>query len=77
MLSRMLATDYLACSKAAAEYFFGKRRAKKAVIIPNAVDLSRFHYVAGESHGKRIGYVARFEEVKNHIFLLEVAEKLH
>ncbi len=73
-LSVVMATDYLACSNNAAEYLFGKTKANKsAVVIKNGIDLSRFKYQERENSAqKTIGYVARFEESKNHIFLLQV-----
>ncbi len=75
--SVILATDYLACSTSAAEYLFGKRKTrKKARIIHNGIDFTRFKPLHSDSKRNIIGYVARIEESKNHIFLLKVLAKL-
>ena len=62
----------------AAIYLFGKRIAReKAIIINNGIDLQRFKYKE-KKPGKPqvIGYISRFEESKNHIFLLKVLSLL-
>ena len=77
-LSVLLATHYLACSNSAAIYLFGKRIAReKAIIINNGIDLQRFKYKE-KKPGKPqvIGYISRFEESKNNIFLLKVLSLL-
>lgn len=77
-LSVICATHYLACSREAALYLFGKKiTSKKAIIIKNGIDLSKFKYMKKEEKGKKIiGYIARFEENKNQIFLVRVLKKL-
>lgn len=76
-------TDYLACSKQAADWLFPKSKAKIALIIPNGIDSGRFAY--NEDNRKQIrsllsipesaivlGHVGRFSEVKNHIKLIGI-----
>ncbi len=76
--SVFLATDYVACSKSAANYLFGNRIAEeKAVIVSNGIDLNKFTFKSIENRRyKVIGYVARFDEVKNHKFLIDVFYEL-
>ncbi len=69
-----------ACSKEAGKWLFGNR---PSVIIPNAIDASRFAFdreSRNEIRGRHgipdgafvIGHVGRFAEEKNHGFLLDV-----
>ena len=80
----MLATDWLACSKVASDWLYKYTGVmKKAFVINNGIDLNRFAY--DKSFRKEIrqkhdipedalviGHVGRFDEVKNHKFLLEI-----
>ncbi len=77
-LSVICATHYLACSTEAAVYLFGKKIAsEKAIIIKNGIDLSKFTYMKKEEKEKKIiGYIARFDDNKNQVFLLRVLKKL-
>ena len=43
-ISVLLATKYIACSLEAAEYFFGKKRVKKAEIVFNGIDFDKFFF---------------------------------
>ncbi|MBR1391662.1 MAG: glycosyltransferase family 1 protein [Lachnospiraceae bacterium] len=80
------ANTYFACSKLAAEYLFGKRKAEKAHIIYNAIELKKFAYnpqIRQELRRKYhvedkvvIGHVGRFQEQKNHTFIIELAQNL-
>lgn len=83
--------DYLfACSRAAGEWLFGKRacESERFVLLPNAIDISRFVFQektrkkAREGMGVPeeclvIGHVGRMEEQKNHAFLLKVFREIH
>ena len=85
-LGVLYATDYYACSRAAAEYLFGKKGKKNVLIIPNAIDFFRFKYSEtlreqyraryGIKGKKVVGYVARFSPIKNHEFLVKLAEEM-
>lgn len=80
--TRKYLTHFFSCGKEAAEWLFGKKGAKKAIILPNAVDSRLFSY-NNEKHenlkkrfgweGKYvIGNVARFGPQKNHFQLLQI-----
>ena len=79
-----VADKYMACSKAAADFLFGKR--KNAKILGNAIDIDRFAFnaqiresIRGKlSIGDRrvIGHIGRFSAQKNHKFLIDVFCKL-
>lgn len=71
---------FFACSTSAAKFFFGK---KDAVIIKNGIDLKKYRFNKDirkqyrddfgiDSETFVLGHIGRFEEVKNHSFLLEV-----
>ena len=77
-----LATHYMACSKAAADFLFGPQiDRKKIIIFHNALDISRYSYVPQKRKVMReklgleakyvIGNVGRFAYQKNHQFLLD------
>lgn len=82
------ATDWFACSKTAAEWFYPKGAIEqgKVTIIANAVDALRFRYDVENRKLMRkqlgvedklvIGCVARFRPEKNHEFLLEVLREI-
>jgi len=75
---RTVATDYVACGKAAGKYLFGK----EVNVIPNAIDTKKFIYNENLRNKLRnkmnldgkyvIGHVGRFEPQKNHEFLIDV-----
>lgn len=78
------ATDYWACSTVAGKFMFPKSVQEKMQIIPNAVDTTKFYpderiganvraELGIEEDAIVIGHVARMCEVKNQIFLLNVA----
>ena len=82
-ISKELATDYWACSGAAAEWLYGDRIDRKYIkIMNNAIDLNRFAYnetvrqevrhAVGLDSKFVIGHVGRLEYIKNHIFLLQI-----
>lgn len=77
-------TDYLACSRIAGEWLYGKKMvdAGKVQIIKNGVDLERYKYDSKVRENKRnelgvndrvvIGNVGRFVPQKNHSLLLDI-----
>lgn len=78
-----MATDFWACSKAAADFLFGEQIPGDMIrIMPNAIDLSKFAYNQEiRSRYRReyglencfvIGHVGRFVYQKNHEFLIKV-----
>ena len=79
----MLASDYIACSKAAGEFLFGK---KKFVIFKNAIDCKKYQYNMEIRNSVRrgfslddklvIGNVGRFSSVKNHTFLISIFNEI-
>lgn len=84
-----IATDYFACSKEAAKWIYSPAliNEEKVKIISNGVDVNKYHYNDIEQkklklqmkyNGKIvIGNVARFKEVKNHTFLIDIFAELH
>ena len=82
------ATDWFACSKAAAYWFYPKADvdAGKVTILANAVDAEKFRFLPEVRKKMRselgldgkvvIGCVARFRPEKNHAFLVDVLQEL-
>lgn len=81
-----MANVYFACSKVAARYLYGSKNMKKAIILHNAIDLERFSYNSSIRDALRkkynvenklvIGHIGRFQEQKNHMFILDIAENI-
>ena len=82
-----IATDYWACSSAAAGFLFGKNIPKSMIrIMPNAIDIDRYVYnsplrkiIRKEMNLENnfvIGHVGRIACPKNQEFLLRVVQKL-
>ena len=81
------ATDYFACGIKAGEWLFGKKNADKVTVINNAIDSSLFIYDTQKSivtkkklnvSGKKvIGHVGRFNEQKNHFFLIKIFNEIY
>ena len=79
--STMFATDLMGCSFLAINWLYGKK-AKKATLLPNAINLERFTFDETKRNMMReklglqnnfvIGHIGRFEYQKNHEFLLNV-----
>lgn len=74
-----IATDYFACSDSAGQWMFEK----KYTIIPNAIDTEAFEFNENKRTEIRkqlgidedalvIGHVGRFNEQKNHAFLIDI-----
>ncbi|MEQ2455825.1 glycosyltransferase family 1 protein [Flavonifractor hominis] len=87
---RYIAQFFFGCSTMAGYSRYGRRIAsdsKRFRVLPNAIDLSRFAFspeereqVRRELHLKDeflLGHVGRFEEQKNHRFLLDIFECIH
>lgn len=78
------ATAFLACSQEAGRWMFPED--VEFEVIPNGIDVERFKYnlqarceIRDELNIKDqfiIGHIGRFLDVKNHIFLLDVFEKV-
>ncbi len=81
LIINFYSTDFLACGSDAGKALFFK--SKKFKIINNGIILSRFYYndifrkekmkeLKVPNNYKIIGHVGRFEEAKNHKFLIEL-----
>lgn len=80
-----IADIYMACSKAAGEFLFGKKNIKKVIIVRNAIDCNKYKYDLQirkrirkemELDGKIVlGHVGHFNKEKNHTFLIEIFEQ--
>lgn len=85
-LSKPYITDNFACGAQAKEEFFGKED-RKVIILNNAIDAQAFRYNPDEAvemkkklglYGKyTIGNVARMDNQKNQLFLLEIFRYIH
>ena len=83
---RPFVNTYFSCSYPASVWLFGKKNAKKAFIMNNAIDASSFQFDANKDQAMRkmlnaenalnILHVGRFNEQKNHIFLINVFDEL-
>ncbi|MDD4511460.1 MAG: glycosyltransferase family 1 protein [Oscillospiraceae bacterium] len=83
-VSRVFPTNYLACSEFAGTWLFGAGIVKsgRLHVLPNAVDLKKFHYDQQLREQKRqelglcdeivLGHIGRFVGQKNHAFLLDI-----
>lgn len=82
------ANRYMACSVAAGEYLFGRKRCAQGQveILNNAISLDKYRYnkekrreirdALGVGEETLIGHVGRFAEQKNHMGLLDIFLKL-
>ena len=86
-LKEDIATDYIACSKAASEWLFGNQIPKKLIkIIYNGINTGRFKFKSSYRKIIRdrlnindcfvLGFVGRLEMVKNIIFIIEILKNL-
>lgn len=76
---------YMACSKAAGEFLFGKKNINKVIVVRNAIDCSRYKYDPQIRKKVRkeleledkivIGHVGHFNKEKNHTFLIDIFEQ--
>lgn len=80
-----ITTHHLACSSAAAKWFFGD--AKDTIILKNGIDLDKYTYNETVRTTTRkqlgfledtlvIGHIGRFCTEKNHTFLLQIFSRL-
>lgn len=79
------ATDYLACSHEAGIGLYGKHQ--PFIFVPNGIDLEKYRSVSESKETIRtslgipkdafvIGNIGRFEDQKNHIFLIDIFEEI-
>ncbi len=88
VLNTVFATKLIGCGQLAGERVFGKlaMRTSKAVVLPNAIDLSAFSYseeVRAQVRSEEgfdgryvIGMVGRLSPEKNHQYALHLMEKI-
>ncbi len=86
LLTKAFCTQRAACEKTAAKFLYGNLH--NVYIIPNAIMVTKFHYDHSERSRVRktlnitqnqilYGHIGRFEEQKNHLFLLKIFAILH
>ncbi|NGM83799.1 glycosyltransferase family 1 protein [Paenibacillus sp. 7124] len=78
---------YFACSKKAGRWLFGSARESALVVMNNAINLREFAFDAGVREQVRselqagdrlvIGHVGRFNEQKNHTFLIDIFHSVY
>lgn len=79
------ATDYLACSHEAGIGLYGENQ--PFIFVPNGIDLEKYRFVSESKEQLReelvipkdafvVGNIGRFEEQKNHTFLIEIFEEI-
>lgn len=81
------ATEYFACSKEAAVFAFGEKKAKNATVVKNGIQTEYFLFDNNKRHDIRnkygvddkivIGSIGRLSPQKNVLFLLELIKDLH
>lgn len=87
MLTPDMATDFWACSNAAAGWLFGNQIPKDRInILYNAVDIDKFTYreeirkqyrkELGVENYYVMGHVGRFTSQKNHAFLMDIMKNI-
>lgn len=80
LLTKCVSTQYLACGTDAGHFLYGNSKFK---VVKNAIDLAKYRYSDNERKRQReqlgvsentklIGHVGRFDEQKNHRFLIEI-----
>lgn len=69
-------TDYFACGEDAGVYLFGKIFKEKGKIIKNGIDVDLYDIPKKGTNKIVIGNIARLEKVKNHRYMIKIAEKL-
>ncbi len=83
---RRYATHFFACSESAADFFYRKKLRNKAVIIHNAIDLTKVSFSKEKAAGLRsslgmqdaliVGNVGRLHFQKNQAFALDIMAEL-
>lgn len=86
-LLSVFADGYLACSQNAAKWMFPKHLWKNVVVLPNGTDLEHFHFdetvrrqwreKLGVSQQFVIGNIGVLSDLKNQLFLVDLAGYLH
>lgn len=79
----LFATDYLACSKIAGQFLYGKKilNNKRFRVVVNSVEINHFfkeskqQIIPKKSDWKYVIHVGRFADVKNHDFMLDIAKQ--
>lgn len=85
---KIFSTDFLACSKSAGEYLFGKNicKNKRFEVIPNYIDYKKILNYKKEGLREElnlknddilIGHIGRFIESKNQSFILDIFKKIN
>lgn len=89
--TRFVADRFFACSKDAGISRYGKQIGndpRRCTVLPNAIDVSKFLFNEAAQQSMRsklgfsetqlvIGNVSRFAKQKNHLFLIDIFEKIH
>lgn len=80
------ATNYLACSVAAGDFLYGRKNRNEFIVFNNAIDCNEYAFQKEirEEYRKSlniedcfvVGHVGRFNEQKNHKYLVKIFEKL-
>lgn len=89
-LTKLFATDYMACTEHAGRWMFGNKEYDKGnvYVLNNAIDVDKFKYDEKIRKEKRkelnidddtlvIGHIGRFVEQKNHRFLIDIFNEVH
>lgn len=81
------ATVYMACSKAAGQFLYGKNNMDRVLVFNNAIECEKFKFSScvreevrrqfGWSEKYVIGHVGRFCEQKNQLFLIDIFKECH
>ncbi|MCH4073126.1 glycosyltransferase family 1 protein [Pseudoramibacter sp.] len=86
---RRVATHYIGCSEEAGEWLFGKKICKSSeyFTFKNAIDVEKYQFNLETRKKLRtkyhlenqfvVGHVGRFDYQKNHLFLIQIFERLH
>lgn len=87
--SKIFATHYMCCSELAGRWLFGNKKYNKGKVylLNNAIELSEFKYNEKARKEVRkelniqedtlvVGHIGRFEEQKNHSFLIDIFYEL-
>lgn len=81
-------THYFTCGKEAAEWLFGKKKAEKAIILPNAIDTNHYEFspISRQKLRQQLGFtdgdsvvchVGSFVKPKNHRTIVEIFNIYH
>lgn len=81
------ATHFFACGEKAGDWLFGEKYKNQITVINNAIDASLFTYNAEKrinvinalnlNNKKIIGHIGRFNEQKNHFFLIKIFNEIY